>query len=90
MQWLDGAYRATACDPAPLEGFKAWVHEELIVEHRLHPSAPGPSVEWCGLSLFVPRARAVRGRYQDYPLRSASQLDLLWQVMYPAGRVEGF
>ncbi len=88
LDWLGGLYSASAVPEskqASWKRFRTWVEDDLIQAHTRRPEQARRTAKWTGLALFVPAARRVRTKYEDYPLYQDSRLDELWARLYPPG-----
>jgi len=83
MSWLNRAFHENNRTMEPMNTFRDWVYEKLILEYAVQPLQKKELKDLCGLTLFVPEAAEVRGTYPEYPFYQAGHLASLWQAMYP-------
>lgn len=82
--WLEKLYRANGVSEEPLEKFKKWVRDELIITVGVNPESGKTIRELCGLSLLVPEAREQADRYRNYPLYVDGKLCQMWSEFVPS------
>ncbi len=83
LGWLESAYRENKRPTEPLTAFSEWVRDKLIVTVKSHSYRGRDGEGLCGLSLFVPESKHVRGAYLGYPIYRASTLEDSWNRMFP-------
>ncbi len=83
LGWLGSATKESGAAGDPLAAFTKWVNGTLIVSHTKSSGGAAAAKDWCGLSLWVPSSRRVRGMYADWPIYEKSRLPELWKALYP-------
>jgi hypothetical protein len=82
LEWLADAFRQSGQSRQPLDPFKSWIRQRLVLALTVHPTREKSLKGLCGLSLFVPESEEVFESYRDYPIYQDTCLGNLWKAMY--------
>ncbi len=84
IAWLEEFYKMNNIPDEPLEDFKKWVHEKLIIKIIVNPTIEEDDIirKWSGLSFWVPTSFDELSEYSNYPLYNNCELYHFWKNYY--------
>lgn len=83
--WLQALYAANGLPQEPLDELADWLRGEVVATRRVASASVPVAGHWSGLSVLIPDATGVLGRYESYGLYRASRLDELLRAWLGAG-----